>query len=66
MDLNPKPSKVRIAEAAKEIGVGISTLRKIIKRREIGVEKLTAKNHYIYRAEIEAFKNRRNQPRLAI
>jgi excisionase family DNA binding protein len=62
----PGVPKMRMKEAAKLLGIGLSTLKVKIRRGEIGVERLGPRTVYIYCAEIESYLRRKNAPRLAI
>lgn len=53
--------KVRIREAAKILGIGVSTLRQKIRRKEIGCEKLGHRSVFLYLAELESYQKRKQQ-----
>jgi excisionase family DNA binding protein len=65
MDTPQKPTKVRSAEAARQIGVSESQLKVLRKRREIGFQKV-GKLVWFYQTELDSYNEIKKQPRLGI
>jgi predicted site-specific integrase-resolvase len=66
MELDSQPAKVCPAEAARQIGCSVQTLRKIMRRGELGFQKISARKIFVYQTEINQFQKIKLEPRIRI